>query len=220
VTLQSLRIQSFRCLEQVELALHPERNYLYGPNASGKTSVLEAAHFLSRGRSFRTRRNRTVVRHGCEALAVSGNVELDGIRHRLGAALGSGGLQLRVDGEDVGAAETTRLLPVQVIDPEVHRLIDGGPESRRRYLDWGVFHVEHDYLGQWRKFRRVLGQRNAALKAAQGDVTVWTQALAESGEAVNEARHHYVSRLAAPSGPRPVRARSRTAETLPCLHRG
>jgi DNA replication and repair protein RecF len=198
VTLKNLRIQDFRCLAQVELTLHPERNYLFGPNASGKTSVLEAAHFLSRGRSFRTRRNRTLVRHGCEALAVSGQTATDGIGHRLGARLGSAGLQLRVDGQDTGAAETSRLLPVQVIDPEVHRLIDGGPESRRRYLDWGVFHVEHQYLDHWRKFRRILGQRNAALKAGQGDVSVWTEALAASGGAVNDARQHYVGRLSPP----------------------
>jgi DNA replication and repair protein RecF len=91
-------------------------------------------------------------------------------------------------------------LPVQIIDPEVHRLIDGGPESRRRYLDWGVFHVEHQYIAHWRTFRRVLGQRNAALKTGRGDVGVWTEALAESGNAVNAARQAYVSRLAGPLG--------------------
>ena len=52
---------------------------------------------------------------------------------------------------------------MQVIDPEVHNLIAGGPELRRRFLDWIAFHVEHDHLAVWRRFRRALKQRNAAL---------------------------------------------------------
>ncbi len=199
MSLKRLRIQDFRCLQQAELALHEQRNYLFGPNASGKTSLLEAVHFLSRGRSFRTRRSRSLIRHGGDRLAVFAEIQTQGVPHRLGATLGSEGLRLQVDGEPgAGVVATSRLLPVQVIDPEVHRLIDGGPEGRRRYLDWGVFHVEQDYLEHWRRFRRALGQRNAALKSTCGDLSAWNQAVLAAGGRVDAARQRYVARLVQP----------------------
>ena len=197
MSLLRLRIQDFRCLAHAELLLHPERNYVFGPNASGKTSLLEAIHFLSRGRSFRTRRSRSLVRHGEAALVIFAEVHRDGVGHRLGASLGADGLQLQVDGtRGAGAVETSRLLPVQVIDPEVHRLIDGGPEGRRRYLDWGVFHVEHGYIEHWRRFRRALSQRNAALKTGGVDLATWNEALLVGAAPVDGARRRYVERLA------------------------
>src|SRR5690606_41574825 len=55
-------------------------------------------------------------------------------------------------------------VPLQVREPDVHILVAGGPEHRRRYLDWLTFHVEHGYLDLWRRFRRALKQRNAALR--------------------------------------------------------
>ncbi len=197
MSLLRLRIKDFRCLANAELTLHPQRNYVFGPNASGKTSLLEAIHFLSRGKSFRTRRSRSLVRHGQPALAVFAEVHRDGVGHRLGASLGAEGLQLQVDGtRGVGAVETSRLLPVQVIDPEIHRLIDGGPEGRRRYLDWGVFHVEQGYIDHWRRFRRALSQRNAALKTGAANLGTWDESLLLSAAPVDEARRQYVARLA------------------------
>jgi DNA replication and repair protein RecF len=86
-----------------------------------------------------------------------------------------------------------------VIDPSVHRLIESGPSERRRFLDWGVFHVEHTFLTAWRRYRRVLGQRNAALKSGQSGSTlgVWDRAFVEAAGTVDAARKAYVERLAA-----------------------
>jgi DNA replication and repair protein RecF len=79
------------------------------------------------------------------------------------------GLEVRVDGEsDGGVAALAEALPLQFIDPEVHNLIAGGPEQRRRFLDWIAFHVEQGHLQTWRRFRRALKQRNAALKGRAG----------------------------------------------------
>lgn len=83
------------------------------------------------------------------------------------------GLEVRVGGESAaGAAALAETLPLQVIDPEVHNLIAGGPELRRRFLDWVAFHVEHDHLSIWRRFRRALKQRNAALRAKSGAAAI------------------------------------------------
>jgi DNA replication and repair protein RecF len=76
---------------------------------------------------------------------------------------------------------------VEAIDPEVHRLVEGAPGERRRWLDWGVFHVEQGFLESWLRFSRALRQRNAALKQDQ-DPRTWDAAVAENGEQVARSR--------------------------------
>jgi len=175
--------------------LHPQRSYIYGPNGAGKTSVLEAIYLLSRGRSFRSRQNKRLIRHGQAALTVFGEARHAEQTHRLGVRLGDAGLEARIDGaRAVSVAELARQLPAHVIEPNIHQLIEGGPSMRRRFLDWGVFHVEQGFLDAWRRFRRVLGQRNSALK--QGlDTASWDPAFLEAGDAVNAARERYVDLL-------------------------
>jgi len=177
------------------LPLHPRRNYIYGPNGAGKTSLLEAIYLLGRGRSFRTRQNRRLIRHGDDHFSIFGELTTAGSRRRIGVGLGPGGLDLRLDGTAApGMAALAHLLPVHVIEPNIHQLIEGGPRERRRFLDWGVFHVEQGYLEAWRRYRRVLGQRNAALKAGRGE-TAWNDGLISAAQTVDESRARYVEQL-------------------------
>lgn len=197
--LRRIRIATLRCLSQAELELHPRCSYIYGPNGAGKTSLLEAIFLLSRGRSFRTRQLRRLVQHGATGLAVYGEVATGEGVHRLGVAYDEGHLEKRVDGAAASSsAALAAVLPVHILDPSIHQLVEGGPSERRRFLDWGVFHVEHDYLANWRRYRRVLSQRNAALKrrASQAELRPWTETLAAAGAEVDDARRRYVALIA------------------------
>ncbi len=150
---------------------------------------------LGRGRSFRTRQNRRLIRHGDAGFSVYGELDSKEVKHHLGVALGQEGLRLRLDGgTPTGIAALAPILPVHVIEPSIHRLIEGSPGERRRFLDWGVFHVEPRYLDTWRRYRRVLGQRNAALKQGQGART-WNEGFLAAAAAVNEARSRYMEKL-------------------------
>lgn len=196
--LSRVRITTLRCLREVELALHPRRNYVFGPNGAGKTSLLEGIFVLGRGRSFRTRQMRRLVGHGAEGFAVFGEADVEGATRRLGVAYRAGRLEKKIDGQPaVGMAQLASLLPVHAIDPSMHAIVEGGPSERRRFLDWGVFHVEPEYLEAWKSYRRVLSQRNASLKrlAADAELRPWSAALAEAGAAVDESRRRYLDRL-------------------------
>ena len=99
--LRRLRVSAISGVwQEVELALDPARNYIYGPNGAGKTSLLEAIFLLGRGRSFRTRQARTLIRYGQPGLAVYGEVD-DGVRvRRLGVGVQpTGRLEKRIDGD-------------------------------------------------------------------------------------------------------------------------
>lgn len=197
--LESLGVEGFRCVEKAELALNPRCNLISGENASGKTTLLEAMFFLGRGRSFRTAQADTLVRSGAEGFLLTGRIQTGARSQPLGMRYGSSGIEARYAGRPVsGLAELATVLPAQAIDPEVHRLIEGGPSERRRYLDWGVFHVEPNFIGHWRRYQRALKQRNAALRAEQPEalVRVWDTELVESGEQVAALRQAYVEKLA------------------------
>ncbi|MDH5262467.1 MAG: DNA replication and repair protein RecF, partial [Gammaproteobacteria bacterium] len=167
------RATNFRCLEYAELELGPRFNLITGANASGKTSLLEALAYLGRGKSFRGASTANLTRHGQDEFVLFGEVERGVGKLAVGVRNSRDGLEARVGGATAaGAAALVEALPLQVIDPEVHNLIAGGPELRRRYLDWVAFHVEHDHLMIWRRFRRALKQRNAALRSKSSEASI------------------------------------------------
>ncbi len=195
MTLQAITCTDFRCLQTAELQPDPGNNLICGANASGKTRVLEAIAYLGRGRSFRGASTQNLIRHGCEEFLLFGRSDT-GVREvALGVRNSRAGLEVHVDGEkSSGAAALAELLPLQVIDPDIHDLVAGGPEQRRRYIDWIAVHVEHGYLDVWRRFRRALKQRNAALKVGNNSsgLAGWDKELADVGRQVHEARKRVI----------------------------
>jgi DNA replication and repair protein RecF len=166
VPIQQFSAKDFRCLASIELDADPQYNLIFGDNASGKTSVLESIAYLGRGKSFRGASTGNLIRHGEKEFVLFGRVGDGGRESKVGVRNSAEGLEVRIDGQsDGGAAALAETLPLQIIDPNVHDLVAGAPDERRRYLDWMAFHVEHDYLSVWRRFRRALKQRNAALKS-------------------------------------------------------
>jgi len=191
LSVEHLKITDFRCLAAAELAGDAHYNLIYGANASGKTSVLEAIAYLGRGKSFRGASTQDLVMHGSTEFVLQGKVSSEARSINVGVRNGRAGLEVRLDGERAaGAAALAEALPLQVVDPDVHNLVSGGPEQRRRYLDWIAFHVEHGYLDHWRRFRRALKQRNAALRdAAPADVLAgWDREFASTARKVHESR--------------------------------
>jgi DNA replication and repair protein RecF len=191
LALVGLKCTDFRCLEWVEIEFDQGNNLIYGQNASGKTSILEAVGYLGRGRSFRGANTREIVRHGQDNFVLFGKSEFSGRSVSLGVRNGAGGLEVHTGGEKrVSASALAESLPLQIIDPDVHQLISGGPEHRRRYIDWLAFHVEHGYLELWRRYRRALKQRNAALRSKVGGegLAGWDRELVQLGILVNAAR--------------------------------
>lgn len=199
--LGSFRAERFRCLTAIELELDPKANLFIGPNASGKTSLLEAAFFLSRGRSFRSRRREALISYGSDAFILAGQASTGPVSVPLGVRAGRSDTEWRVGGAPAsGIADLAEQFPAQVIDPEVHKLLEEGPGRRRRYLDWGVFHVEHGFLPNWRRYHQALRQRNAALKDEVDDeaLAVWEKELAGSGELLAASRDRYLERISIP----------------------
>jgi DNA replication and repair protein RecF len=198
LSIHRVQVTDFRCLQSVALDLDSRFTLISGPNASGKTSLLEALYVLGRGRSFRTRRLEHLIRHGSERFIVFGEVDAFDRRVAIGVEGSTAGVRAKLGGTKAASlAELAPLLPVQIIDPEIHRLIEEGPSRRRRFLNWGVFHVEPRFVDDWMRFQQALKQRNAALKSRQPRpvIAAWDGDLVRYGESLSTARSHYVELL-------------------------
>ena len=199
MVIERLQIGAFRNIGDARLEPASGLNRLIGPNGAGKTSVLEAVHYLATGRSFRQAAAGSLRREGDEEATLFAQVAASpdqGASHRMGVRLYRGGRDLRLDGANAsGFAELAGVLKTIHYTPEGHRLADGGPRERRRFLDWGLFHVEPGYLTLARRYQRALQQRNRWLKGRPAGPDPWAAELASSGEAMAQSRSEYVKRL-------------------------
>ena len=192
--LARLEISNIRNLQSVRLDLNPGFNVLCGANGSGKTSILEALYILGRGISFRTKDLSRVLHNGSQQFLVSG--KLIPSMTALGVEYQASGTQFRVAGQRArGRLELAEHLPLLFISPESQALISEGPQQRRQFLDWGVFHVEPGFLPAWRVYKRALRQRNKAL-GSHGVELAWDTELARSAELITQLRRDYLGRLA------------------------
>jgi len=194
LTLKTFRASHFRLLDGVELEAHPDFNLITGKNAAGKTSLLEAIYYIGRGRTFRSGTNTELIAADRDSFVLFGVADTGGLDARLGIEVSRGTKQIRCNGETAKSADLIAALPIQAIDPEIHELIQGGPEKRRRFIDWGVFHVEHSYIDVWRKYKTALKQRNAVLRAGGSpkEVEAWTEMLVNSGNDLDSLRKSYL----------------------------
>lgn len=195
--LTGIRAQGVRNLKGLDWKPGPGINLITGDNGAGKTSLLEAICLLSRGRSFRTGYSRPVMSEGEKQIEISGRTEGAGSAHQLGMRKSAGGWVGKIDGrEAAGQGELARYLPTLVFEPGSHAMVEGPPEGRRRFLDWGVFHVEPGYGRLVQQYRKALKQRNAALRSGNGPAAwAFDGILISSGEEIAIQRDAYAERL-------------------------
>ena len=200
-----LELRHLRRFEELRLDPAPGLNLITGDNGAGKTSVLEALHLMAYGRSFRGRVRDGLVRSGDPALEVFVEWHENPTGRAEGARTRRAGLRHsgqdwtgRLDGESVAQlGDLCAALAVVTFEPGSHALITGGGESRRRFLDWGLFHVEQGFMPVWRRYARALKQRNALLKgrAPESQLDAWDRELAEAGEPLARYRERYLDQL-------------------------
>ena len=201
MTLTRLDIRGVRNLREVSLRGLGRINILFGDNGSGKTSVLESIHLLGMGRSFRTSHIKPVITHDVESCTVYGETSsAGGLKGTIGVSRDrSGSLDARLQGSRAeGRAALAESLPLQVIHADSFEILTGGPIERRHFMDWGVFHVEHQFLETWQRFQKAIKQRNNLLrrgKISTNELLPWEQEMARAGEAIDAARRSYIESL-------------------------
>lgn len=198
--LETLSIDNFRNLASVSVSLSKELNVVYGDNAAGKSSFLEAITLLASGRSFRSNKQFTFpnfLSTGFTIFGLFSNADRLGVNYQKSSSTRT----IKLNGKIVTSlSKVVNLYPVQTLSPESYHLVDSGPSERRKFIDWLLFHVEHKYQECWSNFNRVLKQRNALLKkigmsCKASEFEHWDRALVEASILVDGYRNRIVERL-------------------------
>jgi DNA replication and repair protein RecF len=186
VRIERLTTTHFRNLAAQALAFSPGVNLLVGENGQGKTNVLEAIYFFKFGRSFRAGRDAEVIRLGepfCRAEVAA--VFDDGARADLAASVErDGGKRVKIDGEELPRlSDLVGRFPAVLFGPLDLELSGGEPAERRRFVDMVGSMTDRAYIDAARAYRRILNQRNAALKARANDyeINIWNEQITVAG---------------------------------------
>ncbi|KAF3977533.1 MAG: DNA replication/repair protein RecF [Methylococcales symbiont of Iophon sp. n. MRB-2018] len=197
MSLKKLDIFTLRNINKATIEPSLAINLITGENGSGKSSLLEAIFILGRARSFRATHIKQVIQFEKQQLIVSGQIiqKSNNLVH-LGVKLEREKSDIRINQSNSHKAELAYTLPILLIHPKSYKLIDAGPQLRREFLDWGVFNMDENFLKYWRKYKKILQQRNSLLKSKQVDqLHVWDTELTEYGTIVSNYRKTYLDLL-------------------------
>jgi len=215
--LTRLSLSSFRNFARLEAEVPPGAIIVVGPNAQGKTSILEAVFFLATFTSYQSASDRELIHFAAAQgpLAVArivGEFVREGRRHTLEVRIireanGFNGGRTRkevlLNGVKVRLLEALGRFNAVLFLPQMLDIITGAPERRRRYLNLTLSQAQPGYASLLSEYNKVLAQRNALLKqwqerlpkSAAGALEVWDQQLSRLGAQIIHARIHALAEL-------------------------
>ncbi|MCO4799922.1 MAG: DNA replication/repair protein RecF [Colwelliaceae bacterium] len=191
-----LQTVNFRNLDNSKTLLHPELNFLIGDNGSGKSSILESLFYLAHGKSFRTSKSDSLIKNSFDDFIISVKTKDDS---QLGIQRSnSGDVKIKINGVKTSKlSDLAKNIAVQIVTPESFKLFSGGPKERRKFVDLGLFHVEHCFSNEWKSFQKVYKHRNACLRNKNNidQIDYWTAEFCRLSEVIASLRKTYVARL-------------------------
>ncbi|MFQ6614939.1 MAG: DNA replication/repair protein RecF, partial [Fidelibacterota bacterium] len=196
--IKEIELISFRNHGNTKMKFGDQVNVIWGPNGAGKTSVLEGIHLLSLGKSFKTSRNRDLLRAGDSHLSVTGVFFSDKREMTVQCnQLADGQRRFLINGKPL--PRTRDLVgknPVVVLSPEEQIITKGSPGDRRRYFNRIFSVLSREYLDVLSEYQRTLKQRNALLQNARylagGELAAWDQSLVKQGFRLWNLRQQFI----------------------------
>lgn len=196
--LSSLSLTNFRNLATQDIDFERTINVIAGHNGAGKTALLEALYFLSRGKSFRESNPRHLIAHGQDFFRLTTHFSSQEEAHFLGVEKSAKKITVKLDGaglKNLGAM--AKLIPLQIINSDHFSLINHGPQFRRQFSDYGLFHTQADFYPTWRRYQYALKNRNLALQQnLQEDfIRPWDHMLSDEAQRIHQLRSEYLKTL-------------------------
>lgn len=201
--LRTIEAVNFRNLAG-SIEFSPGLNVIHGANAQGKSGWLEAVYLLATTKSFRTSYPKEAIRHGENEAVLRGSVARGSLIKEIQLQITETSKQTFLNARREPVARYLGILDAIAFTAEEMQIVRGAPDSRRKFLDRGIFGVQPSYLGTLNEYNRVLKQKNALLReasesddpAAFGDlIAPWNDQLIALGTEIHRARSGYVEKL-------------------------
>lgn len=195
--LRTLYLHNFRCYEEATFEFCPGINAIYGPNAKGKTTILEAIYLLITGHSFRTHQITDLVRKESPFFYIEASFVKHGIEQKLRMTVEGKTRKILYNNTPCSSsAELLGLLQGVIIVPDDALLVKGGPQVRRHFLDLQIAQADPLYVHHLTRYNRAMRQRNALLKDKKSDsLGSWEQEMANSAAYLTQQRDKTINQL-------------------------
>ena len=167
--LKNLQLVNYRNYDKLYIEFNDRINLLLGSNGQGKTNIAESIYLLAFGKSFRTNRDRELIKFNTENLYVGGGYEKNGRNGMVEIAISKAKKGIKVNKIPiVKLAELLGNINVVIFSPEDLRLVKDGPKIRRSFIDREISQIVPGYYGLLTGYNKILANRNKLLKNING----------------------------------------------------
>lgn len=198
--IKKIKLENYRNYDQLEIDFHEKVNIILGENGSGKTNLIESIYLTSLGKSFRTSKDRDLIKFGREFCRISSFYVKDDEEEEIEIAISNAGKKgIKVNGVSLKrVSELMENVYIVVFSPEDLKIIKEEPAKRRNFIDRELCQLKISYYNNLVNYRKVLAQRNKYLKERYIDdayLDVWDTELAIYGAKIIEERRKFVKEI-------------------------
>jgi DNA replication and repair protein RecF len=203
VFLNKLSLNDYRNYEQIELTPNSNVNIFVGPNAQGKTNLLEAIYVMALTKSHRTYQDKELIGWNAEQTYLHAEINKKYGVCKLDLMISPKGKKAKINGlEQRKLSNFIGAMNVVMFAPEDLEIVKGTPGVRRRFLDMEIGQIQPSYLYDLSQYQKILQQRNNFLKqpsssghSAEAMLSVWNEQLAQYGVKIMKKRQSFIKKL-------------------------
>lgn len=200
MTVKQLKVKDYRNAGERTIVLSGGRNAFVGENARGKTNLLEAVYFAGVGRSFRTPRDRELIKNGADRAIIDVDVEKDGYGESVRIVIDREcNKRVAVNGLPIAKmSELMGVCPVVLFCPDGLKIVKDAPADRRKFMDISLCQISKAYFSALSQYGKILASRNKLLKsggASDNTLAPWDELLADAGAKIIKSRRGFIREL-------------------------
>lgn len=197
--LNSLQLVNFRNYDSLYLEFNKKVNLLVGKNGQGKTNIVESIYMLSFGKSFRTNKDKEIIKFDTETLYIGGNFSKKYTNGLVEIGIGKNKKGIKVNRINVQKIyELLGNINVVIFSPEDLRLVKEGPKERRSFIDKEISQIIPKYYNYLTNYNKILFQRNQLLKSQKIDkalLDVYDESLSQYGSYIYILRRDFIKKI-------------------------
>lgn len=196
-----IKLKNFRNYEEQEIELEPNINIFYGDNAQGKTNIIESIFLCAIGKSFRTSKDKELIKFDKDYTSVNIEFEKSDRSGKIKIDIGNK-KEIYVNGIKIKKlSELLGNLNIVIFTPDDIQILKEGPQKRRRFLDIMIGQLRPNYIHYLNLYNKTLEQRNNYLKQirlenkSEDMLEIWNEKLAEYGEKIFTYRNEFIEKI-------------------------
>ena len=205
MNIEKIKLKNFRNYEEQEIKLSPHLNIFYGDNAQGKTNILESIFLCGVGKSFRTSKEKEMIKINEDFLDVTINYQKSDRDGNINIKiLNNNQTKKQIELNGVRIKKLSELLGnlhIVIFTPDDIQILKNGPAGRRKFLDMMIGQLRPNYVHLLNNYNKILEQRNNYLRQIREEnkdedlIEIWDEKLGEFAEKICMYRDEFIKKL-------------------------